>query len=71
MEHGIRVGQVSPGPVVSALLADWPEANLLKAKENGSLMDPEDVADAVVFMLTRKRTVTVRDVIILPTKFDI
>jgi len=24
-KHGIRVGAVSPGPVISALLADWPE----------------------------------------------
>jgi len=70
LPHAIRVGQVSPGPVVSALLADWPEENLRKAKEAGSLMDPEEVADAVVYMLTRKRTVTVRDIIILPTSFD-
>lgn len=70
-EHGIRVGQVSPGPVVSALLADWPEENLRKAKENGSLIDPEEVADAVIFALTRGRNVTIRDMIVLPTNFDI
>ncbi|KHJ54122.1 glucose dehydrogenase [Aureimonas altamirensis] len=68
--HGIRVGQVSPGPVVSALLADWPEENLRKAKESGSLIDPSEVADAVVYMLTRKRTVTIRDILVLPTNFD-
>jgi ribitol 2-dehydrogenase len=68
--HGVRVAQVSPGPVVSALLADWPEENLRKAKESGSLMDPEEVADAVVYMLTRKRSVTIRDMIVLPTNFD-
>ena len=69
--HGIRVGQVSPGPVVSALLADWPEENLRKAKESGSLIEPVEVADAVMFMLTRPRNVTIRDVIVLPTNFDI
>ena len=68
--HGVRVSQVSPGPVVSALLADWPEENLRKARESGSLIDPEEVADAVVYMLTRKRTVTIRDMIVLPTNFD-
>ena len=68
--HGVRVAQVSPGPVLSALLADWPEENLRKAKESGSLIDPEDVADAVVYILTRKRTVTIRDMIVLPTNFD-
>lgn len=68
--HGVRVMQVSPGPVVSALLADWPEENLRKARESGSLIDPEEVADAVVYMLTRKRTVTIRDMLVLPTNFD-
>lgn len=68
--HGVRVAQVSPGPVVSALLADWPEENLRKAKESGSLIDPSEVADAVEYMLTRKRTVTIRDMLVLPTNFD-
>ena len=68
---GIRVGQVSPGPVVSALLADWPEENLRKAKESGSLIEPVEVADGIMFMLTRPRNVTIRDMIILPTNFDI
>ncbi|NWJ25584.1 SDR family oxidoreductase [Rhizobium sp. RM] len=68
--HGVRVAQVSPGPVVSALLADWPEENLRKAKESGSLIDANEVADAVVYMLTRKRTVTIRDMLVLPTNFD-
>lgn len=70
-KHGIRVGSVSPGPVVSALLADWPEENLRKAKESGSLMDPSEVADALMFMLTRPRSVTIRDMVVLPTNFDI
>ncbi|WP_425645074.1 SDR family oxidoreductase [Agrobacterium leguminum] len=68
--HGVRVAQVSPGPVVSALLADWPEENLRKAKESGSLIEASEVADAVVYMLTRKRTVTIRDMLVLPTNFD-
>ncbi|MBA4489413.1 SDR family oxidoreductase [Paracoccus sp. S1E-3] len=70
-KQGIRVGQVSPGPVISALLADWPEENLRKAKENGSLIEPSEVADAIMFMLSRPRNVTIRDMIVLPTNFDI
>jgi ribitol 2-dehydrogenase len=65
------VGSVSPGPVVSALLGDWPEENLRKAKESGSLIEPREVADAIVFMLTRPRNVTIRDIVVLPTNFDI
>lgn len=70
-KKGVRVGAVSPGPVVSALLKDWPEENLKKARESGSLIDPEDVANAIIFMLTRPRNVTIRDIVLLPTNFDI
>lgn len=71
LKHGIRVGSVSPGPVISALLKDWPEENLRKAKEAGGLIEPKEVADAVMFMLTRPRNVTIRDIVILPSAFDI
>ncbi|NLS16615.1 SDR family oxidoreductase [Rhizobium sp. P40RR-XXII] len=71
LKSGIRVGSVSPGPVISALLADWPEENLRKAKEAGALIEPKEVADAIMFMLTRPRNVTIRDVVVLPSAFDI
>jgi ribitol 2-dehydrogenase len=70
-KNGIRVCQVSPGPVVSALLADWPADRLQAAKDSGSLIEPTEVSDAVMFMLTRPRNVTIRDMIVLPTNFDI
>ena len=68
--HGVRVMQVSPGPVVTALVADWPEENLRKAQESGGLIEPEDVAEAILFMLTRRRNVTIRDMLVLPSWFD-
>ena len=67
----MRVGSVSPVPVVNTLLAGWPEENLKKAKKNGSQIDPSEVANAILYMLTRPRNVTIRDMEILPTKFDI
>jgi len=70
-QHGIRVSQVSPGPVVSALLADWVPERLQKAKDEGALIEPSAVADAVLFILTRPRNVTIRDVLVLPTNFDV
>lgn len=71
LKDGIRVGSVSPGPVISALLKDWPEENLRKAKASGALIEPSEVAEAVIFMLSRPRTVTIRDIVILPSTFDI
>ena len=70
-KHGIRVGAVAPGPVVTALLDDWPKAKMDEALANGSLMQPKEVADAVLFMLTRPRTVTIRDLVILPLSVDL
>ena len=69
--HGIRVGAVAPGPVVTALLDDWPKAKMDEALANGSLMQPREVAEAVMFMLTRPRGVTVRDLVILPNGTDL
>ena len=71
MKHGIRVGEVAPGPVVTALLDDWPKDKLDDAITKGSLMQPVEVAEAVLFMLTRPRGVTVRDIVILPQSLDL
>lgn len=70
-KHGIRVGAVLPGPVVTALLDDWPQAKMEEALANGSLMQPEEVAAAVLFMLSRPRNVTIRDLVILPNAVDL
>lgn len=69
--HGVRVGAVLPGPVVTALLDDWPKEKMNEALANGSLMQPKEVADAVLFMLTRPRNVTIRDLVILPNSVDL
>lgn len=68
---GIRVCSIAPGPVVTALLDDWPKAKMEEALASGSLMPPEAVADAVLYMLTRPRTITIRDLVILPQSLDI
>lgn len=69
--HGVRVGAVLPGPVLTALLDDWPKAKMEEALANGSLMQPKEVAEAVLFMLTRQRNVTIRDLVILPSSLDL
>jgi len=70
-KHGIRVGSISPGPVVTSLLADWPPEKLQEARDSGSLLEASEVADVVMFMLTRPRGMTIRDVVMLPTNFDL
>ena len=70
-KHGIRVGEIAPGPVVTALLSDWPKEKMDEALASGSLMEPKEVAAAVLFMLTRPRNVTIRDLVIVPNSLDL
>ncbi len=69
--HGIRVGEISPGIVLNEL---WgysdPEVIRAKAAAREGLLS-EDIADAVLFMLTRPAHVTIRDLVILPQNQDI
>jgi len=69
--HGLRVGAVLPGPVVTALIADWPAEKLEAERARGGLIEAEEVAEAVHFMLTRPRNVTIRDLVILPQSTDL
>ena len=69
--NGIRVGAVAPGPVVTALISDWPKDKLEQEMAAGGLMDPIDVAEAVLFMVTRPPKVTVRDLVIVPLTTDL
>lgn len=69
--HSIRVGAVLPGPVVTALISDWPKDKLEAELAAGGLIEPAEVAEAVLFMLTRPRNVTIRDLVILPQSNDL
>jgi ribitol 2-dehydrogenase len=64
------MGAVLPGPVITALLDDWPKAKMDEALAAKSLMEASEVADAVIFMLTRPPGVVIRDITILPHGLD-
>ncbi|BBO13409.1 SDR family oxidoreductase [Bradyrhizobium sp. TM102] len=70
-KHGLRVGAVAPGPVVTSLIKDWPKEKIEEEMAAGGLMQPVEVAEAVLFMLTRPRNVTIRDLVILPQSNDL
>ncbi|PWK59975.1 SDR family oxidoreductase [Roseicyclus mahoneyensis] len=69
--HNVRMGAVLPGPVITALLDDWPKAKMDEALASRSLMEAREVADAVLFMLTRPEGVVIRDLTILPHGCDL
>lgn len=70
-KYNVRVGAIQPGPVITALLKDWVPERLAAEKAAGGLIEANEVAEAVVFMLTRPRNVTVRDLVLLPSHFDV
>ena len=67
----VRVGSVAPGMVLNELwgFSDAAAIDAGVAKREG--LRSEDVAEAVLFMLTRPANVTIRDLVILPQNQDI
>jgi ribitol 2-dehydrogenase len=69
--QNVRVGAVAPGIVLNELWGYTDPAAIdakVAAREG---LRSEDVADAVLFMLTRPANVTIRDLVILPSNQDI
>ena len=69
-KHGIRVGAVSPASVHTAMSNRSPE-KVQELRKARLLLLPSEVADVIVFMLTRPRGMTIRDVVLMPTNFDL
>ena len=70
-KHNIRVGAVAPGTVLNELWGYRSEAEIAAKVATRDGLRSEDVAEAVLFMLTRPANVTIRDLVILPQNQDI
>ena len=61
-----------PGPRgYGACWTTGPRPKWKRRVASGSLMEPKEVAEAVLFMLTRPRSVTIRDLVIVPLNLDL
>lgn len=69
--HKIRVGAIAPGTVLNELWGISEESEIARQVADGTGIRSEDVADAVLFMLTRPPHVTIRDVVIMPQALDL
>ena len=69
--YNIRVGSLAPGMVLNELwgLTDREEIERGIAAHSG--LRSEDVAEALLFMLTRPANVTIRDLVMLPQNQDL
>jgi ribitol 2-dehydrogenase len=70
-KDGIRVGAVAPGRVANELWGIQDEATITQEIKSRSSIRSEDVAEAIVFMLSQPHHVTIRDLVILPQNQDI
>jgi ribitol 2-dehydrogenase len=69
--HNVRIGSLAPGIVLNGLwgMTDAEEIERRVAAHGG--LRNEDVAEALLFMLTRPPHATVRDLVLLPQNQDI
>jgi ribitol 2-dehydrogenase len=68
---GVRIGSVAPGVVLNDLWQVTDAAAVADGVAAGTGLRSEDVADAVLYMLTRPRHVNIRDLVILPVNQEI
>ena len=64
--QNIRVQAIAPGIVLNDLWGISDPAEIDTKADAGDGLRSEDVAEAALFMLTRPRNVTIRDLVILP-----
>jgi ribitol 2-dehydrogenase len=67
----IRVGAVAPGTVLNELWGITEEAEIARQVAERTGIRSEDVADAVLYMLTRPPHVTIRDIVMMPQALDL
>lgn len=70
-KHNIRVGEIAPGVVLNELWGYNDKAAIDAKVASREGLRSEDVADAVLYMLTRPANVNIRDLVILPQNQDI
>ncbi|HEY5355491.1 MAG TPA: SDR family oxidoreductase [Streptosporangiaceae bacterium] len=68
---GVRIGSVAPGVVLNDLWKVTDAAAVAAGVAAGTGLQSEDVADAVLYMLTRPSHVNIRDLVVLPVNQEI
>jgi ribitol 2-dehydrogenase len=68
---GVRIGAVAPGVVLNDLWQVTDAAAVADGVAAGTGLTSEDVADGVLYILTRPRHVNIRDLVLLPINQEI
>ncbi len=70
-QYGVRVASLAPGRVVNELWGIDAEDEIEAEVAAGTGLRSEDVAEALEWMVTRPRHMTIRDLVMLPSRQDI
>lgn len=68
---GVRIGSIAPGVVLNDLWQVTDAQAQDQGVADGTGVRSEDIAEAVLYMLTRPRHVNIRDLVILPVNQEI
>ena len=69
--HNLRIGAISPGTVLNELWGYSENVEIDRRVAAHEGLRSEDVAEASLWMITRPRHITIRDLVILPQNQDI
>lgn len=69
--YNIRVGSIAPGTVANELWGISSAEEIARRVADHSCLRSEDVAEAIVFMLSQPPHVVIRDLVMLPQAFDL
>ena len=69
--RGVRIGAIAPGKVLNELWGYDDSSDTSTEVDDATGITDADVADAVHYMLTRPRHVTIRDLALLPSAQEI
>jgi ribitol 2-dehydrogenase len=69
--HNVRLGSLAPGMVLNELWGMTDPEEIERGIAAHSGLRSEDVAEALLFMLTRPANVTIRDLVMLPQNQDL
>jgi len=70
-DKGVSITTISPGPVRTALFEGWEKEKQEKVEGNLGVMEPENVAETAMHILTQPANTHIADVAMKPPKFSV
>ena len=70
-DKGVRITTISPGPVRTELFKSWEIKKQSKVEQNLGVMEPHNIADTAMHILTRPSNTHIEDIALKPPGFNV